>query len=70
MHLQHAPGNTPTRLRELQTLLAALAVDARDGAPVIVGGDLNAGPGRPEPALLSGAGFVSARWTLPATRGP
>jgi endonuclease/exonuclease/phosphatase (EEP) superfamily protein YafD len=60
VHLQHRPGNTATRLEELRTLLAALAVDDRHGMPVIVGGDLNAGPGRPEPALLGGAGFVSA----------
>ncbi|MFL6064224.1 MAG: endonuclease/exonuclease/phosphatase family protein [Friedmanniella sp.] len=78
VHLQHRPGNTSTRLTELRTLLAALAVDDRRGAPVIVGGDLNAGPGRPEPVLLAGAGFVSAldaagdrrALTDPSTRPP
>jgi endonuclease/exonuclease/phosphatase family metal-dependent hydrolase len=78
VHLQHRPGNTSTRLDELRTLLAALAADDRRGAPVIVGGDLNAGPGRPEPALLAGAGFVSAvdaagdrrALTDPSTRPP
>jgi endonuclease/exonuclease/phosphatase family metal-dependent hydrolase len=58
VHLQHRPGNTPTRVRELETLLADLAVDSR--LPMVVGGDLNAVPGDPEPALLTAAGFVSA----------
>jgi endonuclease/exonuclease/phosphatase family metal-dependent hydrolase len=58
VHLQHRPASTPTRVRELETLLADLAVDTR--LPMVVGGDLNAGPGDPEPALLMAAGFVSA----------
>jgi endonuclease/exonuclease/phosphatase family metal-dependent hydrolase len=59
VHLQHRPGNTPTRLRELETLLADLAVE-ENRRPMVVGGDLNAGPGDPEPALLTASGFVSA----------
>jgi endonuclease/exonuclease/phosphatase family metal-dependent hydrolase len=60
VHLQHRPANTPTRVRELETLLDELAVDDGRRVPMVVGGDLNAGPGDPEPALLTAAGFVSA----------
>ena len=60
VHLQHRPGSTPTRIQQLQTLLAALEVGRPGGPPLVVGGDLNAGPGGPEPALMTDAGFVSA----------
>ena len=60
VHLQHRPTNTPTRVREVETLLDDLGVDDVPSTPMLVGGDLNAGPGEPEPALLTAAGFVSA----------
>jgi endonuclease/exonuclease/phosphatase family metal-dependent hydrolase len=59
VHLQHRPGNRPTRIEEVETLLDDLAVDGGT-TPMVVGGDLNAVPGDPEPALLTAAGFVSA----------
>jgi endonuclease/exonuclease/phosphatase family metal-dependent hydrolase len=60
VHLQHRAANTPTRLLELQTLLAALGPADRGGPARLVGGDLNATPGSRELALVRDAGFVSA----------
>lgn len=54
VHLQHREENTPTRLEQLATLLAA-------GDLGILAGDLNAEPGWPELELLAEAGFVSAQ---------
>lgn len=56
VHLQHRAENTPTRLDQLATLLAAEPVTG----PTVVGGDLNAQPGWPELELLTDAGWVSA----------
>nr|WP_225224991.1 endonuclease/exonuclease/phosphatase family protein [Cellulomonas sp. JH27-2] len=56
VHLQHRQENTPTRLDQLDTLLADEPVDG----PSLVAGDLNAEPGWPEIDLLEGAGWVSA----------
>lgn len=61
VHLQHRDANTPTRLQQLETLLDALGDADATGAPLVVGGDLNAEPGWPEIDLLTGAGFVSAQ---------
>jgi endonuclease/exonuclease/phosphatase family metal-dependent hydrolase len=60
VHLQHRPANTPTRLQEVETLLDDLRVDDGPATPMLVGGDLNAAPGDPEPALFTAVGFVSA----------
>ena len=63
VHLQHRADATPTRLHQLSTLLEALPGQGQPvGAvlPELVGGDLNAGPGAPEPDALGRAGFVSA----------
>ena len=49
LHLQHREENTPTRLDQLDTLLADL--DA--AGPAVVAGDLNAEPGWPEIDLMS-----------------
>lgn len=57
VHLQHRERNTPTRLEQLESLLAA-------GDLGILGGDLNTEPGWPELDLLAGAGFVSAQDAL------
>lgn len=57
VHLQHRERNTPTRLDQLEVLLAA-------GDLGIVGGDLNAEPGWPELDLLASAGLVSAQDAL------
>ncbi|GEL95658.1 hypothetical protein CCO02nite_23160 [Cellulomonas composti] len=56
VHLQHREENTPTRLDQLETLLA----DEPVTGPSVLGGDLNAEPGWPEIQLLEGAGWVSA----------
>jgi endonuclease/exonuclease/phosphatase family metal-dependent hydrolase len=58
VHLQQLAVNTPTRLREIQSLLAMVG-DA-PGSATIIGGDFNATPGRSEIGLMTGAGFVSA----------
>jgi endonuclease/exonuclease/phosphatase family metal-dependent hydrolase len=55
LHLQHRAVNTPTRLAQLETFLAA-----GTGAPQVVGGDLNATPGSAEVRRLTGVGYVSA----------
>lgn len=55
VHLQHRDENTPTRLDQLRTLLAA-----EQHRAAVVAGDLNAQPGRPEIDLVTGAGFLSA----------
>jgi len=60
VHLQHRATATPTRVRQVQTLLGRLAEPDRAGRPLLVGGDLNAGPGEPEIALLTRVGFISA----------
>ena len=59
IHLQHRPSNSTTRMRQVQTFLDS-APDAPGGPARIVGGDLNATPGKPEVELLTRAGFVSA----------
>ncbi|WP_444662736.1 endonuclease/exonuclease/phosphatase family protein [Cellulomonas sp. CW35] len=56
VHLQHRAENTPTRLDQLATLLAA----EPGTGPSVLGGDLNARPGWPEVELLTDAGWVSA----------
>lgn len=56
VHLQHRASNTPTRLEQLDALLAAEPVT---GAAILAG-DLNAEPGSPELDLLTDAGWVSA----------
>ncbi|AEE46973.1 Endonuclease/exonuclease/phosphatase [Cellulomonas fimi ATCC 484] len=56
VHLQHRESATPTRLAQLDALLAAERVDG----PALLAGDLNATPGSPELDLLTGAGWVSA----------
>ena len=56
VHLQHREENTPTRLDQLDTLLADEPVDG----PSLLAGDLNAEPGWPEIDLLEGAGWTSA----------
>jgi endonuclease/exonuclease/phosphatase family metal-dependent hydrolase len=59
IHLQHRPSNSATRVRQVQTFLDSAPADP-DEPPRILGGDLNATPGRPEVELLLRAGFVSA----------
>jgi endonuclease/exonuclease/phosphatase family metal-dependent hydrolase len=56
VHLQHREENTPTRLDQLSTLLAAEPVTG----PALLAGDLNAQPGWPEIELLEDAGWSSA----------
>ena len=56
VHLQHRESNTPTRLDQLDALLAAEPVTG----PSVLAGDLNAEPGSPELDLLRGAGWRSA----------
>lgn len=56
VHLQHRESNTPTRLAQLDALLAAEPVTG----PSVLAGDLNAVPGSPELDLLTDAGWVSA----------
>ena len=56
VHLQHRESNTPTRLDQIDTLLAAVPVTG----PSVLAGDLNAEPGWDEIARLEGAGWVSA----------
>ena len=56
VHLQHREENTPTRLDQLDVLLADEPVDG----PSLLAGDLNAEPGWPEITLLEDAGWVSA----------
>jgi endonuclease/exonuclease/phosphatase family metal-dependent hydrolase len=56
VHLQHRTTNTPTRLDQLRTLLAAEPVTG----PAVLAGDLNAVPGSPEITLVEDAGWVSA----------
>ncbi len=58
-HLQHRAENTPTRLEQLDALLAAALADGS----AVLAGDLNAEPGWPEPDLLTGAGWTSAQDT-------
>jgi len=57
VHLQHREENTPTRLDQLDALLAAEPVE---GAYVLAG-DLNAEPGWEEIALLEGQGLESGQ---------
>ncbi|PFG33712.1 endonuclease/exonuclease/phosphatase family protein [Sanguibacter antarcticus] len=57
VHLQHRVQNTPTRIDQLETLLAAEPVE---GAYVLAG-DLNAEPGWAETRLLERSGLVSAQ---------
>lgn len=60
VHLQVRRENTPTRIRQLESLLAAPGFKEVPELAMIVGGDLNAEPGWPEITLLTDAGFVSA----------
>ena len=63
IHLQHRPSNSVTRVGQIQRFLDSAPVEA--GGPArIVGGDLNATPGKPEVQLLIRAGFVSALDTV------
>ena len=57
VHLQHREENTPTRLDQLDALLAAEPVE---GAYVLAG-DLNAEPGWDEIVLLEGQGLESGQ---------
>lgn len=57
VHLQHRDENTPTRIDQLETLLAAVP---HGGEPAVIAGDLNAEPGWPEIGLLEDAGWSSA----------
>lgn len=56
VHLQHRAENTPTRLDQLAALLTAEPVTGTS----VLGGDLNAEPGRPEVTLLTDAGWTDA----------
>ncbi len=56
VHVQHREAGTATRLEQLTAL--GEAEPAR--APAVLAGDLNAGPGSPELALLQDAGWVPA----------
>ncbi len=56
VHLQHRETNVPTRLDQLAALAEALPADG----PSVLAGDLNAGPGSPELATLTDAGWTSA----------
>lgn len=56
VHLQHREANTPTRLDQLEVLLAEAPVDG----PSVLAGDLNATPGSAELDLLTDAGWTSA----------
>jgi endonuclease/exonuclease/phosphatase family metal-dependent hydrolase len=56
VQLQRGAANTPTRLDELHTLLAAMP----GSGPTVIGGDLAAEPASPEINLLDGAGWASA----------
>lgn len=56
-HFQHRTENTPTRLAQTETLLAAW-----DGAPrTVIAGDFNFWPSWPEADEWEAAGFVSAQ---------
>lgn len=58
VHLQHREENTPTRLDQIATLLAAEG----DAPLAVIGGDLNAEPGWPEIEVLTqDNGWVSAQ---------
>lgn len=57
VHLQHRAENTPTRLDQLDTLLAA---EPGDSGPSVLAGDLNSTPGSPELTVLTDAGWTSA----------
>lgn len=60
IHLQHRAANGATRVAQVQAFLDAQAVRASRPSARVVGGDLNATPGRPEVGLLTDAGYVSA----------
>lgn len=58
VHLQHREENTPTRLDQIATLLAAEG----DAPLAVIAGDLNAEPGWPEIELLTrDNGWLSAQ---------
>lgn len=57
VQLQNKAANASTRVRQAEALLAALD---QLGAPVLVGGDLNANPGTEAIETLTGDGLVSA----------
>lgn len=59
VHLQQRASNTPTRILELESLLADLEPSA-DGSATVVGGDFNAQPGWREISMMTDAGFVSS----------
>ncbi len=71
-HLTHRKPNTPTRLDQIDTLLAQ--VDP--ARPTVVAGDFNFWPSWPETRSFTGAGWVSAQdvtgrgaaWTSPTDR--
>lgn len=60
VHLQNRRAYTPTRIRQLESLLADLRLGGRPERAMIIGGDLNAEPGWPEIALMTDVDFVSA----------
>lgn len=57
VHLQHKGDHVPTRLDEIDTLLAATA----DAPALIIGGDFNARPDSPEIDRMTDSGLVSAQ---------
>lgn len=57
VHLQHRDENTPTRIEQLEALLAAVP---HEDEPAVIAGDLNAEPGWPELELLADDGWTSA----------
>ncbi|WP_155375509.1 endonuclease/exonuclease/phosphatase family protein [Catellatospora vulcania] len=71
-HLTHRKPNTPTRLAQIDSLLAQ--VDP--AAPTLIAGDFNFWPSWPEQRSFTGAGWVSAQdatghgaaWTSPTDR--
>ena len=60
IHLQHRAANGATRAAQVQAFLDAQVVSASRPGARVLGGDLNATPGRPEVGLLTDAGYVSA----------
>ncbi|WP_144127825.1 endonuclease/exonuclease/phosphatase family protein [Catellatospora sichuanensis] len=71
-HLTHRKPNTPTRLAQIDELVAQV----NPAAPTLVAGDFNFWPSWPEQREFTGAGWVSAQdatghgaaWTSPTDR--